>query len=513
VTARQPLRRARAAIAGTPLRIKLVGAVLVLTTAGLAVAGFATTTALHRYLLNRVDDQLRIFATHEPQSPGFDFDDNGGPGLGPGGPGVGTATGPDLPSQFYVAQFLPDGRRQQTYRHELTTQSPPKFPLLTTARAIELSRHAFTVSSVDGDSSWRVVAVVSPTGLGSTAIATSLTEVNHTVQHVMWLETAIGLVALVFIGIAGYLVINRSLRPLVSVEHTAAAIAAGDLSQRVPEHPARTEVGQLSIALNAMLAQIEDAFAHEHASEQQARASEQRMRRFVADASHELRTPLTSIRGFAELFRMGAADAETDLPRLMKRIEDEAARMGLLVEDLLLLARMDQQRPLERAPVDLLTVVTDAVHDAQLIAPDRAITLTVAAPRPPTVTGDESRLRQVVSNLVGNALTHTPAGTPVEVGVRTVDDNRPVAIIDVSDRGPGVAEEQARQVFERFYRADTSRSRVGGGSGLGLSIVASLVAAHGGTVAVTAREGGGATFSVTIPLADDRATDAEPLPT
>jgi two-component system OmpR family sensor kinase len=221
------------------------------------------------------------------------------------------------------------------------------------------------------------------------------------------------------------------------------------------------------------------------------------MRRFVADASHELRTPLTSIRGFAELYRMGAANEFEDLPRLMHRIEEEAARMGVLVEDLLLLARLDQQRPLAADPVDLLAVTSDVVHDAQVVAAKRPISLTADAEVPPVVRGDPQRLQQVVTNLVSNALTHTPAGTPIDVRVSIEGHS---AVVTVADRGPGIDATTAARVFERFYRADESRSRTGGGSGLGLSIVAGLVAAHGGTVSVDQRPGGGAVFAVTIPL-------------
>ena len=206
------------------------------------------------------------------------------------------------------------------------------------------------------------------------------------------------------------------------------------------------------------------------------------MRQFVADASHELRTPLTSIRGFAELYGMGAATDEADVRRMMRRVEDEASRMGVLVEDLLLLARLDQQRPLERAPVDLLEIASDVVHDARVVAPARSIDLEVHAATPPVVLGDEFRLRQVVHNLMTNAITHTPDGTPITVIVSTDDGTAPRAVIEVADAGPGLTDEQTTRVFERFYRADTSRSRSAGGTGLGLSIVAGIVAAHGGRV-------------------------------
>ena len=299
----------------------------------------------------------------------------------------------------------------------------------------------------------------------------------------------------------GYLVVRRSLRPLEEVESTAAAIAAGDLSRRVPESDARTEVGRLSGAFNAMVDQIETAFRAREASESAARTSEDRMRRFVADASHELRTPLTSIRGFAELYRQGAVRETAELDRMMRRVEDEASRMGLLVEDLLLLARLDQQRPLRQEPVDLLEVVSDAAHDARVLAPDRQIDLDVSGDEAPVVLGDDARLRQVVTNLVSNALTHTPAGTPValtlQTGRRPAGDRghghgRGWVRVGVHDQGPGLSDEDRERVFERFYRADTSRTRAAGGSGLGLSIVAALVAAHGGVVTVESEPGGAA---------------------
>jgi two-component system OmpR family sensor kinase len=253
-----------------------------------------------------------------------------------------------------------------------------------------------------------------------------------------------------------------------------------------------------------MLAQIEAAFRSRAQSEAAARESEQRMRRFVADASHELRTPLTSIRGFAELYRQGAVRDADATARLMRRIEDEAARMGLLVDDLLLLARLDQQRPLERQRVDLLAVATDAVHDARVVAPERRIDLRLAPGlTAPVVVGDEARLRQVVGNLVTNALTHTPEDTAVTVALATEEAHGAGRVVlEVRDRGPGLAPGDAERVFERFYRADSSRTRSSGGSGLGLSIVAALIAAHGGTVGVTSRVGSGTTFRVVLPAGD-----------
>ena len=298
---------------------------------------------------------------------------------------------------------------------------------------------------------------------------------------------------------AAYAVVRTSLRPLREVEQTAAAIAGGDLSLRVPRQDDRTEVGRLALAFNSMLGRIETAFGAQQESEAQARESEGRMRRFVGDASHELRTPLTSIRGFAELYRQGAVPPGPELDRVMGRVEGEAARMGQLVEEMLLLARLDQQRPMDSKPVDLLQLTADAVHDAQAVDPGRPIRLEVQdGGEAPVVLGDEARLRQVLVNLLGNAVTHTPAGSPVAVHLRTADSQ---ALVEVADCGPGLTPEQASHVFERFYRADSARNRASGGSGLGLSIVRAVVEAHGGRVGVRSTRGEGATFLVELPLA------------
>jgi two-component system OmpR family sensor kinase len=312
----------------------------------------------------------------------------------------------------------------------------------------------------------------------------------------IWLQVGIGAGVVVVIGGLGYLLVRTSLRPLQRVESTAHAIAAGDLDQRVPAAAPGTEVGRLAESLNTMLHQIQGAFAATAASEEQARRSEENMRRFVADASHELRTPLTSIMGFAELYRQGAM---TDTDALMARIETEAARMGLLVEDLLMLARLDARRPLERAPVDLLALAADVVHSAKAAAPDRDIAVEVFdGPGVPEVSGDAARLAQVLGNLVGNAIRHTPDDASITVRVGTIDND---AVVSVTDTGPGLDEKDRARVFERFYRSDSSRHRTDGsaGSGLGLSIVAALVAAHGGTVGVDSAPGAGASFWVRIP--------------
>jgi two-component system OmpR family sensor kinase len=300
------------------------------------------------------------------------------------------------------------------------------------------------------------------------------------------------------LGLVTWWVIRLGVRPLRKMAETAGAIAGGDLSQRVPEAQAGTEAGDLGVALNGMLGRIEEAF-------DQRRASEERLRQFVADASHELRTPVTTIRGYAELYRTGALAEDASLDEAMRRTEQEAIRMGSLVDDLLHLARLDQGRPLEREPVDLAAIARDAVADALAVEPDRAIT--AEASSAVTVVGDEARLRQVVSNLVANALVHAP-GAPIEVRA-TVEGGS--GVVAVTDHGPGMAADDADRAFERFYRADASRDRHHGGSGLGLSIVDATVRAHGGSATLTSGPEG-TTVRVEIPIESPAAPPAAPLP-
>ena len=476
------------------LRAKLLITLLLLVAVGLVASGVVATTALRGYLVDRVDDQLRQVSEsfHRPGgAPKGDPD--GGAGLDRRGP-----------SQFYIGVVDATGTVSSIRDEQFgVTQSSPHLPPASSLSDSARAGEPFTVAASRGDGSWRAV-LVSTTGGDTLLVAQSLTDLDRTVGRLTSLELVIGLAVLAVLAAVGSVVVRRSLRPLSQVEHTAAAIAAGDLSQRVPEADPRTEVGRLSAALNGMLVQIEHAFGEQRASEASARRSESKMRQFVADASHELRTPLTSIRGFAELFRQGAIQDQQELERALGRIESEAKRMGVLVDDLLLLARLDQQRPLERRPVDLVALARDAVQDASAVAPDRVVQLDANDASAAIVTGDEMRLRQVLGNLVGNALQHTPTGTPVTVAVRTEPDgSTPSAVLEVVDHGPGLTDEQAEHVFERFYRVDSARTREGeGGAGLGLSIVAGIAAAHGGRADVQPTPGGGTTFRVRLPLAD-----------
>jgi two-component system OmpR family sensor kinase len=400
-----------------------------------------------------------------------------------------------------------------------------------------------TVGATSGNGRWRVLALpnqvfVGPSGAiaGTVVVAWDVSSTYQTISELTSVDVVVSGILLLGLAILGVAVVRASLRPLTDIEKTAEAIAAGDLSRRVPERDPHTEIGRLGRSLNTMLAQIEVAFHARSASELAARRSEDRMRQFVGDASHELRTPLTAIRGFAEYYRQrGTGLAPAELDRIMRRVEQESSRMGVLVEDMLLLARLDQQRPLEHRTVDLLTLAADAVHDARVVAPDRGINLTVSAGTAPLVLGDEVRLRQVIGNLMSNAMAHTPPGTPIEVRIRSgsLDEasapgvTRPgpagqtpppapqyagassAAVLEVTDHGPGLTREQAEHAFERFYRADQARTT--GGTGLGLAIVAALVAAHGGTVWVESVPGAGATFRIALPLAPEALhLDADP---
>lgn len=471
------LRRAWGRI---PLWARLVVGALALLAVALTATGAVGAKLLRGYLTDQADHQLRLAENTYKKDPGKPFH-----GL------------------YFV--MVADARGHPDPDFPTAKPFGASLPKLTPRDITDAPRRPFTVSGTNG-TRWRVF--VSPEHYDGVpvyiVVSSNLWYADATVSRLLKIDLAVGGVVLVTLAVAGFVMVRFSLRPLRLIEQTAATIAAGDLSRRVPEYGPRTEVGRLSRSLNGMLSQIEDAFHAQQRSEAEARDSEQRMRRFVADASHELRTPLTSIRGFAELHRQRGTQGAEQSGELIGRIEDAATSMGLLVEDLLLLARLDQQRPLERAPVDLVGLAADVVIDARARAPEREIELApigIAEGEPVVVSGDGPRLRQILTNLVNNALTYTPEGTEVTVGVGFTDRaGRRSAMLQVADAGPGLSHEQAARIFERFYRADAARSRAQGGTGLGLSIVASLAAAHGGTAEVDTAPGEGAVFRVLLPV-------------
>jgi len=479
------------------LRTRLLAGVLVLVAAGLMVASIATYAALRSFLTTRVDEQL--VAAAAPVGRELLFGSR---------PGVRTTSKAIVPLGTYAQLRNGDGEVTATLTSTFGDASDPPPELPSDLPPMNgATKRLFSVDAQSGGSPrYRVLATPlsgeSPED-GALVVALPLREVQQTLRRLLVIEGVVSLVVLALLGAVGFWLVRMGLRPLGQIEATAGAIAGGDLTRRIERDDDRTEVGRLGRALNAMLGHIESAFAERT-------ASEQRLRRFVADASHELRTPLTSIRGYAELFRRGASERPQDLSTAMRRIEEESGRMGVLVEDLLLLARMDQGTSLARSPVDLVQVASDAVADLKVVEPDRPVHLEGGGSGSGgrvVLSGDEARLRQVAANLLSNARLHTPSGTSVHVRVRA---SQATAVLEVADEGPGLAPEEAQRVFERFYRADPSRSRASGGSGLGLSIVAAIAEAHGGCATVESNPGAGATFRVELPL--DDAPRTAPVP-
>jgi two-component system, OmpR family, sensor kinase len=444
------------------LRSRVLLISLVLAAAGLVVSDAVILGALRQHLVARVDSQLRSLAGIYSAVPPSTV------GLLPA-----QVFGLDLINQVTVVYVAPDGHTEQRL-------GPPAGA--TGWRRATAPRRA------------NLVLGTTPPAGATVVVAASLDQVDATMSRVRTICLLSGLAVLAALAGVAWFAVRRGLAPLRAIEGTAAAIAGGDLARRVPDRGGRrTEIGRLSASLNGMLTQLEAAFA--------ARAeSEARMRRFVADASHELRTPLFGIRGFAELYRMGGITAPADVDATMARIERESDRLVRLVDDLLLLAPVT----LQTAPMDLRTLAADAGPDLRALDPARPVELTgpggSGAPGPALVVADEARLRQVMANLLGNAVAHTPAGTPVRIGVGVCGDH---AVLEVADRGSGMAPEEAARVFDRFYRADASRSRVAGGAGLGLSIARSLVEAHGGGLELDTAPGCGATFRLVLPRVAD----------
>jgi two-component system OmpR family sensor kinase len=470
---RGPVARVVRRLEAVPLRTRLVAIVGTLVGAALILTSLATALLMRSDLMDGVDKELQSVARPVANQALTDLTTRNS--VFPSNYAF------ELQSQFGVVTRRPTG-----------VAATPDLPDLSVLDPRVTSGEPFTVDSETGPLQWRFVAG-RVTGANATfAVGIPLSTLNHTVVRLLFTTAVIGSIALIGSIVLAWFAVRRAFRPLTRIEDTAAAIATGDLTQRIPVRQADDEVTSLSRSLNVMLTRIESSFAVRE-------ASEERMRQFVADASHELRTPLATVRGYAELYRQGAVRDAAGVESAMERIEAESTRMSGLVEDLLTLARIDDAPVVETSPVDLTVLAADAVADARVRAPERRISLLgLDGPVAPTVVqGTESRLRQVVTNLVANALRHTPDGTPVEVAVG--HDATGVAL-EVRDHGPGVPDEVATKVFERFYRADPARGRSGGGgSGLGLAIVAAIVSQHHGRVGVAPTPGGGATFVVRLP--------------
>jgi two-component system OmpR family sensor kinase len=508
------------------LRLRLLLSLLALSAVGLVVVDAVSYSSLRSHLSQRVDQQVEsargaatVALFSEPGAKklrrsaafgrGFAVPlPQGQAGLGPGGglqpgppPGGGDEPGPPLAGGPPESFELPPGTyavlrdaKGRTVSHVGFSYGeeglpapviPDDFPVSAPGGPAE----TFTVDArTDDDGGFRATAF-HPAGSSLTAIvAVPLSDFQDTLNHVALIGLLVTAAVLIGLAVLAWWLIRLGLRPLEEMGETAGRIAAGDLTQRVEETNPDTEVGQLGLSLNAMLVQIEEAFA-------QREASEMRMRRFLADASHELRTPLTSIRGYSEVFRLGAAADPAELETAMRRIEQESVRMSGMVNDLMALARLDELREPIRELVDLRGLVSDACDDARAVAPDREISLT--GPPEVEILGDPDQLRRVAANLLANAIGHTPESSPIEVALEVRDGE---AVLSVRDHGPGIADGANDKVFERFWRASESRGR-DGGAGLGLAIVAGVADAHGGSVSVVNDPGGGARFTVRLPMA------------
>jgi two-component system OmpR family sensor kinase len=516
------------------LRLRLLFAVGAIAVVALVVADFATYSALRTSLYSQVDQELQRpvhlnvdpvtgdVVCLSPQSNGGGGGPVGEGGGGPGGSGAGN--GGDFGNVFGISYIsvvkqnggVVDGLECPAYvgNHPYRPQLPAQITGFSTQPdGTEVAY--FTTGSIAADGpSFRVRAekVQGGTFNGDVLVqAQTLVDQTSTLHTLFLIELAVTAGALVFALAAGWWLVRLGLRPLEDVERTADSIAAGNLDQRVPGADQPTEVGRLAKALNVMLERIQAAFSARLASEARLKESEQHLRQFVADASHELRTPIAAVSAYAELFERGASQHPDDLPRVVSGIRTETARMDRLVTDLLTLARLDEGVPMEKAPVELVSLASEAVRTATAVGPEWPVRFWAA--RPVEVIGDKDRLRQVIDNLLANVRAHTPPGTAATVRVDQVGDE---AEVEVRDTGPGMPDEEARHVFERFYRVDPARARTSGGSGLGLSIVAAIVAAHSGTVSATSSPGHGMTVTVRIPMStlelDEEQTAASGTP-
>jgi two-component system OmpR family sensor kinase len=465
------------------LRGRLLIGVISLVVIGLVVSDVVMYVLLRNSLTSRIDDQLTARTTVETAVVVIQHECGAGPGAAGG-----------FPTNTVTEHLAADGTivtacRVGGFGGSASTSSPV-LPRTLQSNGLDKPVAPITVAGTGSVHQYRVTYWAEDSFGGDFVVfAIPFDDVTDTLGTILRLEIFISAAVVAATALLAFLIIRIGLRPLQKMGVVAQDIAAGDYSRRVEPATPKTEIGRLGLALNGMLTQIEAAF-------EQRKASENRLRRFIADASHELRTPLTSIRGYSEMLRRGAAESPNDSELARRRIEEESVRMSALVDDMLLIARLDQGRPLETRAVDLQAIARDAAADARAVAPQREIKLD--APSSVMVIGDDTRLRQVLGNLVRNALVHTPQKTPIEIGVSTDDG---VGRLSVVDHGPGLKPDEMRRIFEPFFRADPSRSRDSGGAGLGLSIVSAVVTAHGGKVKVRETSGGGVTFEVELPLA------------
>jgi two-component system OmpR family sensor kinase len=476
------------------LRNRLILSTLALATVAITASDFAASNSLRNFLINQADSQLNDVvqssmlrldrAGIDSTNQDNDGDENGFRPLRPLGA---------VPSTTAVTLLDVSGNVIGQIGGEFANSIDLiQFQKLTSEEVDSLQGEPFTIYGDDGEPDIRAIARSLPSGEGSVVISVALDSVEKTVAGLRGIFILISFIVLISIAIVARSLIKLTLKPLNQIEQTAAAIAEGDLSARLPEINSKTEVGRLTGSLNTMLSRIEESFVIRT-------ESENKLRRFVADASHELRTPLTAIRGFAELHRQGAVVGEDKTKELISRIEKESIRMSSLVEDLLLLARLDQSRELSFDPVDINHLVQEAVASAKAAGPAYEVSISSDGDEV-FVLGDSMRIHQAIANLLANARTHTPAGTKIDV---KISQNDLETRISVSDNGPGLSEEDQKRVFERFFRADPSRVRVGGeGSGLGLAIVDAVMKAHSGSVEVDSKVGEGATFTIIFPQKD-----------
>jgi two-component system, OmpR family, sensor kinase len=475
-----------------------VAIVLMLTLTGL---GAAMTRVTGATLTAEIDDRLVTSVERAERLPGPWEERRGRRGHADDGSadvrgGDAADFGPDVSGRNVALYVIGPGGQfllEQPSGFPNAPDPPPRLPPIPGAVATAMEGTVVTLPAIDDSLRYRVLLRTGPGGT-TFVTAASLRPVEQAVNRLVQALVVAGILALAVASLASWWVIRHGLRPVDRMVETAAAIAAGDLSRRVPDADPETELGRLGAALNEMLGQIE-------AGIQERAAGEVRLRRFVADAAHELRTPLTSLRGYAELFRQGALPTTEAIGNAMGRIESEGARMARLVDDLLLLARTDQGRPLEKEPVDLVRLAREAAGDFAAADPGRPLTSDLDGSA--VVVGDPIRLRQAIDNLLANIRAHTPSGTPARVSVRR---NGRWAEVTVADNGPGIPTQDQPRVFERFWRGDPARGRTSaGGAGLGLSIVDALVRAHGGTIAVDSAPGQGTAFTMRLPLESGNA--------